>query len=276
MKLTAAVVQFRTQIDQPELNIEKGYQLLEAALRKGAKLVVMPEMWVCGLYPDLLKSPFILKTAEIIEEIAVLARRYTATIVAGSHPHADYYDSVSDKRIFNRVYVLNSSGGVSGTYNKIQLFKKNHEDAYSKPGFKVFIIEADKIRIAPFVCFDLRFPELFRIAAFNGVDVICISSQFPKSRLAHWRALLAARAIENQCYVMASNSTGNDGIIELGGNSCIIAPNGETLASLGEEEGTIEFALDLDEQNDYRAKFPFLDEAILKDSMKGYLGKNLV
>ncbi len=276
MKIKTAAIQMRIQILEPELNLEKGYGLLEKALNKGAKLVVMPEMWVVGLHPGVLKSPYVLKTSEIIEEISRLAKKSDAVIVAGSHPHIDYYDSKADKRIFNRVYVINQSGSVCGTYNKIQLFKKNNEHAYSKPGFRVFNIQTDNYIISPFVCFDLRFPELFRIAAFNGAEVISVSSQFPTSRIGHWRSLLTARAIENQCFVIASNACGFDGLIELGGNSIIVAPSGEILSECGEEEGIIYHEIDMDELRTYREKFNFIDESVLKDDLKSYINKNLI
>ena len=276
MKIKTAVLQFRTRISEPELNFEKGYCMLEKALDEGAKLVVMPEMWVVGLYPDVLKSPYILKTAEIIDEISKVARKSGAVIVAGSHPHIDYYDSKADKRIYNRVYVVNSSGSVCGTYNKIQLFTKNNEHAYSKPGFKIFNIQLENFILAPFVCFDLRFPELFRIAAFNGAEVMSVSSQFPKSRINHWRALLVARAIENQCFVAASNSCGNDDLLDLGGHSMIVAPSGDILAECGEDEETVYSEIDLDSLRDYRAKFDFIGEAVLKNDLKQYINKNLI
>jgi predicted amidohydrolase len=276
MKIKTAVIQMRTQILEPELNLEKGYGMLEKALNEGAKLVVMPEMWVVGLYPDVLKSPYVLKTAEIIEEISRLAKKAAAFIVAGSHPHIDYYDSKTDKRIFNRVYLINQSGSVCGTYNKIQLFKKNNEHAYSKPGFKIFNIQTDNFIISPFVCFDLRFPELFRIAAFNGAEIISVSSQFPASRIGHWRSLLTARAIENQCFVVASNTCGFDGLLELGGNSMIISPAGEILSECGGEEGIIYHDIDMGELRAYREKFNFIDESVLKDDLKSYINKKLI
>ncbi len=275
MNIKTAVIQIHTQINEPELNLEKGYSLLEKALSDGAKLVVMPEMWVVGLYPEVLKSPYILKTSEIIEEMCKLAKKYSAVIVAGSHPHIDYYDSNHDKRIFNRVYVISSSGSICGTYNKIQLFKKNNEHAYSKAGFKVFNIQTGGFVLSPFVCFDLRFPELFRIAAFNGAEILSVSSQFPLSRISHWRSLLVARAIENQCYVVASNTCLNDGLLELGGNSMIVAPGGEILAECGGEEGLVSCEIDLAALRDYRSKFNFIEDAVLKNDIKQYINKNL-
>ncbi len=276
MKIKTAIIQIHTLISEPELNLEKGYGLLEEALNHEAKLVVMPEMWVAGLYPEVLKSPYILKTSEIIAEISQLARKHKAVIVAGSHPHIDYYDASPDRRIFNRVYVINEAGSICGTYNKIQLFTKNNENSYSKPGFKIFNIQTGNFTIAPFICFDLRFPELFRIAAFNGAEIITVSSQFPESRINHWRTLLLARAIENQCYIAASNTCGFDGLLKLGGNSMIISPQGDILSECGDEECVIYHDIDLDAQREYRSKFNFIDEAVLKNDLKNYINRNLI
>lgn len=256
----------RADINTPEKNIETGFNFLNTAAMFGAKLIVMPEMWGTGLHPGLLDSPFVEKTSDIIKKISKIAFDNKATIVAGSFAYRP--ESGADgKKVFNRVYVIDSNGVICGTYDKIQVFTKNNEQTYSVPGSQIKVIEADGIKIAPFVCFDLRFPELFRTAAFKGVDVITISSQFPTSRINHWKAMIPARAVENQCFVLASNVVGFDGNLSLGGNSMIADYDGRVLKNCEDNEGAGFADIDLDSGRNYRQKFMFLDEAFLKSKL---------
>ncbi len=250
-------------ISRPEDNLAAGLASIREACDSGAQIIVMPEMWVTGLHPDIVNSAFVEKTPEIIEKICSIAREYGCIINAGSFAFRAEAENSDDRRVLNRAYVIDGEGRVCGTYDKIQVFTKNNEDAYSKPGSLVSVIDAGGIKIAPFICFDIRFPELFRVAALNGAELITVSSQFPASRINHWNAILPARAVENQCYVLASNVCGNDGLLALGGNSMAVSYDGEVLNNCLAGEG-IGFAdIDLERMRAYRSKFPFISEAAL-------------
>lgn len=278
MKIKAAVVQMRIKVGEPEKNLETGLNFLKNAALFGAKLIVMPEMWVTGLYPEVTDSPFVERTEEIVGRVSAIAKGSGAAIVAGSlgwrRPGS------SDRRVFNRLFVVSSDGSVAGSYDKIQVFRKNREDLYTIPGTRVNVIEtlvdgAGVVRIAPFICFDLRFPELFRMASFAGAELITVSSQFPTSRINHWRAMMPARAVENQCHVLASNVCGHDGLLALGGHSMIVDHNGEALADCRDAEGVGFADIDLDAVRDYRSKFQFIGEAVVKGEMAALAGRDL-
>ena len=91
--------------------------------------------------------------------------------------------------------------------------------------------------MGPLICYDLRFPELSRKYFLDGAEVLCVSSQWPSVRRAHWRILTVARAVESQAYVVAANAVGPSGPFRYSGDSVIVSPDGERLASVGEEEG---------------------------------------
>jgi len=112
--------------------------------------------------------------------------------------------------------------------------------------------------VAPFVCYDLRFPEVFRIAAARGAQLLAVIANWPSAREAHWLTLLRARAIENQAYVAGVNRCGEDPRLRYTGRSVIIDPRGEVLADAGSDEAVITADIDLADLEEYRRSFPAL------------------
>jgi predicted amidohydrolase len=126
------------------------------------------------------------------------------------------------------------------------------------PGEKPVVLSCGEVRVAPAVCYDLRFPELFRAVR---ADVWCVLANWPTPRVEHWLTLLKARAIENQAYVIGVNRCGRDPGNEYPGRSQIISPRGEVLADAGDGEGIIQAALDMPALEAYRREFPVLRDA---------------
>ncbi|HKG80277.1 MAG TPA: nitrilase-related carbon-nitrogen hydrolase, partial [Pyrinomonadaceae bacterium] len=114
--------------------------------------------------------------------------------------------------------------------------------------------------VSPFICYDLRFPEIFRAAVFQGAQLFVVIANWPASRVRHWITLLKARAIENQAYVMGVNRCGNDPKLSYSGHSMIIDPRGEVLADASEVEGVISAEIDAEALAQYRREFPFLND----------------
>jgi len=117
--------------------------------------------------------------------------------------------------------------------------------------------------VQPAVCYDLRFPELFRTPAARGAELICVIANWPAARESHWLALLKARAIENQAYVAAVNRCGRDPNVEYAGRSQIIGPRGEVLEDAGNGEAVIAAELDATLLRQYRGQFPALGDVRL-------------
>ena len=118
------------------------------------------------------------------------------------------------------------------------------------------VFEWQGLTVAPFICYDLRFPEVFRHAARRGAEVFCVIANWPQAREDHWMTLLKARAIENQAYVVGVNRCGHDPSLHYRGRSLIFGPRGEVLADGGTEEGTLSARLDRDALRDVPARVP--------------------
>ena len=145
-------------------------------------------------------------------------------------------------------------------YNKMNLFFPEKESF--KAGEKVNLFKFNNWTIASFICYDLRFPEIFREATKKGANLITIQAAWPAKRRAHWETLLRARAIENQVYIAAVNAVSEnpDQKLPLAGTSLIISPNGDILAEgPTQNEVIISAELDLQAERDYRKSFPVLE-----------------
>jgi predicted amidohydrolase len=154
-----------------------------------------------------------------------------------------------------------------GEYQKVHPFSYGKESQFYSGGDHLLLRRCGEAMVCPMICYDLRFPELWRIAALNGAEVFTIGASWPAARQHHWRALLIARAIENQAYVVAVNRTGSDPFLKYAGGSIIISPRGEVLAEAGEESGVLQVQLDLAALRQWRDEFP-----VLKDVRPDLLG----
>jgi predicted amidohydrolase len=155
---------------------------------------------------------------------------------------------------------FDSAGTEVARYCKMHPFTHGGEAAHFEPGSDVVHFSHEAVRIAPVICYDLRFPELFRHAVRSGVHLFAVIANWPRARHEHWTTLLKARAIENQAFVLGVNRTGRDPRNEYGGGSLLIDPRGVTLADAGGQAGLMEVEIDLQELLAYRRSFPVLPD----------------
>jgi len=212
-------------------------------------------MWPCGY--DLVAA-----TAEDGWEHEQLA-------VAGfSHQHSvaivgSMLESITDStdhRPANCAFA-HEQGKEIARYRKAHLFAPLGEDQTVRAGEEYpQVFRLSGLRVAMAICYDLRFPELFRPAAVSGLDLLVICAQWPEVRISHWRALLVARAIENQCFVAGVNRRGSMGETLFGGHSLLVSPTGEMIVDAGSEEGLFCGDVDTAVVNDLRSKFPVLED----------------
>ncbi len=144
-------------------------------------------------------------------------------------------------------------------YAKIHPFSYGGEHRVYAAGDRVVTAEIDGVRVTPFVCYDLRFPEPFRIAAAD-TDLFVVVANWPDQRREHWRALLRARAIENQAYVIGVNRAGDGNGLHYAGDSAAIGPLGETIVEADEREQTLFCDVDPEVVKKLRARFPALED----------------
>jgi omega-amidase len=227
--ILAAALQFRVDIADVSANRERAFRLIGEAAGRGARLCVLPELWSTGFAEERL-LPLSRTTPEILHELRSLAARLKV-VIAGSLPER------VGRGVYNTLYVVNATGIVTGEYRKAHLFSPSGEDRWFRRGVSSSVIPTDAGVVGPLICYDLRFPELSRKYFLAGAGVLCVSSQWPSVRRAHWQILTVARAVESQAYVVAANAVGPSGPFRYAGDSVIVSPDGERLASIGSEEG---------------------------------------
>lgn len=203
-------------------------------------VIILPEMWNTSYDLANLKEKADRDGSPSATRMGSLAREYSVNIVAGS------ISDLRNDKVYNTSYVFNRRGDLVGKYDKIHLFGLMKEDRYLSGGGKKAVFELDGVKCGVIICYDLRFPELSRSLALEGIDVLFVPAQWPHPRMHPWRTLLMARAIENQMYVVAVNRVGQEGKAVFFGHSMVVDPLGEIILEGDEEEGILETEIDLE------------------------------
>jgi predicted amidohydrolase len=259
--MRAAAVQLNSTDDKPA-NMQAADRLTRAAAADGVDLVVLPEK-VNLLGPD----AALREGAETLEGPTVAWARETAQelgidLVAGSFTER----RAGHDKLANTSVHVGPDGQVRGVYRKIHMFdvtvegKEYRESAAQERGEEIVVSEAGQTRLGLTVCYDLRFPELYRILTLRGARVLVVPSAFTKATgAAHWDTLLRARAIENQAFVVAADQIGiHPPDNESYGGSQIVDPWGDVLARSDDEVGFVAADLDFARQDEVRATLPSL------------------
>ena len=229
MKITC--IQMDMAFGRPEDNFRKAEGLISSAMAEHPDVLVLPEMWNTGFFPkENLKDLCDTGGSRVKAQIGALAKKYAVNIVAGS------VADLRDDKVYNTAYVFDRKGNCVSSYDKTHLFSPMDEDKYFTPGDKLCRFTLDGISCGLVICYDIRFPELSRSLAVEGIDVLFTVSQWPRERIHHLKALTAARAIENQIFLVCCNSCGKAENTVYGGNSAIIDPLGSILSQAGDRE----------------------------------------
>jgi predicted amidohydrolase len=233
-------------------NFEKVRGFAQTAVEEGVRVLVLPEMFSTGfsLNPSVTAEPPDGETPTFIRE---LARDFGLVVIGG------YVQQRQNGKGANAALAVDSNGVMLAEYFKAHLFtfmdeEKSHD---SGSGPRAFVL--DGMEMTCFVCYDLRFPEMFRLVA-EGASMVFVIASWPKDRQRHWDILLPARAVENQFYVMGVNRVGSGGGYSFTGGTTIIDPMGNTIAHGGKDEGLVIAKIDTDMAADTRARLPFLKD----------------
>lgn len=248
MKLTVTLGQMDIHLGNTAANMDKVRQLTAAA--QGADLLLLPELWSSGYDLERAAIHATRVTEGVFAETAVLAQQHRLHI-AGS-----CLSQLAEGGYGNTAVLFDTTGAALATYTKTHLFRLMAEDQYLTAGDKLALAHTAWGKVGLAICYDLRFPELFRAYALAGAQVILLSAEWPQPRLAHWRTLLQARAIENQLYIIACNRVGTGKGDSFCGHSCIIDPWGDIILEMGEEEGAETAVIDLSLVDTIRTKIP--------------------
>lgn len=244
----AAALQFPIEMGGVDANASRAFGLLREAVRAGASLCVLPEMWSTGFAYDRLLS-LCGSTPGILHDLRRLASE-SRTVIAGSLPER------SGRSVYNTLYVIDSTGAVTGEYRKAHLFTPSGENLHFRRGTQAPIARTSAGAIGPQICYDIRFPELSRKYFLEGATLFCVSAQWPTARKGHWELLTAARAVESQLHVVAANAVGRSGEFRYSGGSVVLSPLGERLALGGEEEGIVMGTVDPAKLEEARRRIP--------------------
>lgn len=259
--MRAAVCQMTTT-SRRDANLPVAERLVRRAADAGADLVVLPEKW--NVIDRDVQQP---RHAEPLDgtslTAAAWARELEITLVAGSVSEV----SGRPDRAFNTCVVFDPFGAAVASYRKLHLFDVDvggtayRESAGTLPGEGIVTVPLGDVRLGLSVCYDLRFPELYRALADLGADILTVPAAFTATTgAAHWEVLLRARAIENQCFVLAAGQVGrHDPGVSSFGHSMIVDPWGTVLARVDEGEGIAVADLDWAARDDLRARLPVLD-----------------
>jgi predicted amidohydrolase len=244
-----ALAQMDVKWADPEVNLATARQMVAQADTAGADLVVLPELWGSGY--DLAHAADYATPLDsgLFGTMVALAREHDLH-VAGSLLEA------RDGRVYNTCALAGPQGPL-GHYRKVHLFRLMDEDRYLAPGGRPTLCDGPPWgATALAICYDLRFPELFRGYAVAGARLVVIPAQWPARRVEHWRALLRARAIENQCVVAGCNRAGADGDVKFGGASAVVGPWGKVLVEGDETPALLVAQVDLAEVEKARRHIP--------------------
>lgn len=237
-------------------------KLLQRAAEDGVTLALLPEMFATGFSLDgarIAQPP----GGPSEEWLRGMARGLGMHLVAGVAETCDASGGPSPLPCNNALWV--TPDGAVERYTKLHPFSFAGEDNRFAKGTRVVTWTIEGLRVTPVVCYDLRFPELFR-AATDDTDLYAVLANWPERRRAHWQALLKARAIENLCYVAGVNRVGEDGLGNPHtGDSAVVSPWGETLAAAAMDETLLVAKVDPAKVAEARAKFP-----VLKDRRERY------
>ena len=250
--MRAHLVQLDIAWENRDANISRVNELLAGASINRGDLVILPELFDSGFSLNIEITND--ANGATADAIAQLALRLGVTV------HGSRTVIGPDGKGRNQACVVDPDGITIAMYDKIHPFSFGREPECFTGGAEVmtyrWVAGGEPMVVCPAICYDLRFPELFRAGLAQGAECFVLGANWPRERAAHWRSLLIARAIENQAYVLGVNRIGDDPHLSYAGGSLAIDPLGEVLLEMGETEGVGSVEIDPGQVRDWREQFP--------------------
>ena len=214
--------------------------------------IILPEMFATGFTMNALAIAESINgpTTTFLRQLAAERRSY---VLGGFARRAGQI-------VFNEAVCIAPSGECIARYAKLHPFSPGGESDHYSPGRHLTVFPCGNLKVAAFICYDLRFPEAFRAAVAQGADMIVVIANWPSRRHSHWTALLRARAIENQAYVVGVNRCRRDPKFEYVGGSVVFDPHGREVALAGSQESIVSANLDPKVPRQWRDEFPVLED----------------
>lgn len=248
--MKVAGIQFDIAWEDPEENFRRVEPFIRQAADSGARLVALPEMFATG---------FSMNSAG-----SASYHDITCRFLAGAARNFDLwvlgcFVEPGEPHPFNVCALFTPSGKEVMRYRKLHPFTLDGEHEHFAAGDALASHDPDGTRVTPFICYDLRFPEPFRLAA-DTTDLFVVMANWPVVRAAHWKVLITARAIENQCYVLAVNRVGEGAGKRYSGDSMLVDPFGTTLASASGQAALVSGDVDPEKVASVRSSLSFLQD----------------
>ena len=234
--------------ENPEKTLDKAEGFIAHAANCGAQLICFPEQFATGWDPLSGKNVQDL-TGSIITRLQSCAKANCIAVIGSLREAASPYPR-------NTAIAIGNKSQIISRYSKIHLFSPAKEDTHFIPGVGLGIFPLNKLTCGLAICYDLRFPELFRIYAQKGVQAIFVPSAWPASRIRHWELFIQARAAENQMYVIGVNTTGTTPVDRYSGSSMAVDSHGTIISHANEAEQLLFLDLDPAEVTAARTALP--------------------
>ncbi len=255
--LKLAICQLRTELDQRE-TMEKAYRMIAEASGNGADIVALPEMWNCPYSKEYFKKYAAIGHQEAVTAMSRWAAEFGVLLVGGSVPETE------EGCIYNTCFVFDKQGRQIARHRKVHLFDVDlpgmtfRESSTFSAGEKITVFDTDCGKMGCAVCFDLRFPELFRAMAVRGAKIIFLPAQFNTTTgPAHWELSLRTRAVDNELFVVGASAARYEGFsYPCWGHSTVVDPFGQVIAGCDETEQILYSDIDLDRVDEVRRSLP--------------------
>ena len=247
--MNVALVQLDIAWENPEENFRRVRELTQRSNIPKDSLVVLPEMFSTGFSMDVEKTSDN-ETGRCQSFLADLAAELKSAVIGGYVLQAENGMGMN----VSSAYLPNGSS--PATYQKIHPFTFGEESKHFVGGKRLSMFEWCHFNICPTICYDLRFPELYRWGVSEGAELFTIIASWPETRIDHWKALIRARAIENQAYVVGVNRCGSDPNVAYCGSSMAVDPKGNIIIEMDSTSKVTQFSAEIGTLRAYRAKFP--------------------
>jgi predicted amidohydrolase len=234
--------------EDPERTLQKAEVFVRHAASSGAALICFPEQFATGWNPRPRKNIQDIH-GSIVSSLQTYAKDYGIGILGS-------FRQANDPLPKNTAVVIGSDGRILTTYAKMHLFSFGHEHEGNAPGTDLGMFTLDSLTCGIAICYDLRFPDLFRLYARKGVQAVFVPAAWPHTRIRHWELFIQARALENQMYIVGVNTTGKTPIEPYSGASMTADPQGTIISRANEAEQLLFCDLDPTVVMPARASFP--------------------
>ena len=253
-----SALQMSSVIGDIQANINKVSILIQKNLHNDVDVLILPEVWTCGWScSDFIKSAQNIEDSEAISFLKEIAKKYNTNIIGGS------LITIQEGKYYNTCPVIDRNGRLLTIYNKNHLYSYYgcEENKYVETGKSPVMVELDGVNYGLTICYDIRFPEIYRAYRISGADILVNCAAWGASKPIPWEMMTKSRAIENQCYMIALTQSGKIRENEYNlGHSRIIDYKGEELASIFEGEGIITSECSMKSMYEFRKKCTILED----------------